>query len=73
VEHARRFTVIRDLAAAQGVKDPSNSGPVTSTRTQPVAEASRPTTIRNVPTAALPSGTAIQRTYKDGKLQSNVR
>jgi hypothetical protein len=60
-------------ALAQGVKDPPNFGKFAHPKMQVAPPASRPTTIQNVPTAALPSGVGVQRVYKDGKLTAIVR
>jgi hypothetical protein len=60
-------------ALAQGVKDPPNYGKFAVPKTQSVGTSSRPTTINNVPTAALPSGVGLQRVYRDGKLITIVR
>jgi hypothetical protein len=62
------------VVLAQGTKDPANYGTVSAPKAQPaVAPASRPTVTRNTPDNLLPPGTAIQRTFRDGKLQSFVR
>jgi hypothetical protein len=58
---------------AQGVKDPPNYGKFAAPKMQSVGTSSRPTTIKNVPTAALPSGVGLQRVYRDGKLITIVR
>lgn len=60
-------------AVAQGVKEPSNFGSGSQTRSTTTSQVSRPTTITNVPTNALPPGYGVQRTYRDGKLQTIVR
>jgi|AraplaDrversion2_2_1032049.scaffolds.fasta_scaffold32750_3 hypothetical protein len=61
-------------AHAQGVKDPANYGASsTTTRTPAATDPSRPTSVWNVPANSLPSGVAVQRVYKDGKLQNVVR
>ena len=55
---------------AQGVKDPANfPAKITqdTKKTQSAQDPSRPTTIRNLATGSLPSGTAVQRVWKDGK------
>jgi len=59
---------------AQGIKDPPNYGTATTTR-QPSGPtpAGRPTAVQNIPTNMLPPGTAIQRSYKDGKVHTYVR
>ncbi|MFC0242347.1 hypothetical protein [Rhodopseudomonas telluris] len=62
---------IAATAHAQGVKQASTSGAVRPTGQ--TAQPSRPTAIRTIPTIALPPGKAIQRTYRDGKLQSSTR
>lgn len=58
---------------AQGVKDKANltsTSIVTTTtkKTQTTQAASRPTAIRNLAPGTLPSGTAAQGVWKDGKL-----
>jgi len=58
---------------AQGVKDKANLTSTsiittpTSKKTQ-TTEASRPTAIRNLAPGTLPSGTAAQGVWRDGKL-----
>jgi hypothetical protein len=58
--------------AAQGIKETARSG-ASSMSNRAAASPSRPTAITNVPTQALPPGRAIQRTYRDGKLQPYLR
>ncbi|QAU48770.1 hypothetical protein EAS56_26460 [Bradyrhizobium guangzhouense] len=58
---------------AQGVKDKANltsTSIVTTTTTKKTqtTEASRPTAIRNLAPGTLPSGTAAQGVWRDGKL-----
>lgn len=70
---AMATTLPATVTLAQGTKDSANFGTVNSSKSQQSSEASRPTTVRNTPTNALPAGTAIQRVYRDGKLQAIVR
>lgn len=66
------ITFSPSASVAQGVKDPANYGATSRQATTP-NEATRPTTIQNIPTNALPPGVAIQRTYRDGTLVPYVR
>ena len=63
------------VTLAQGTKDPANFGAVTNSnsKSQQTTAPSRPTSVRNVPIDMLPAGTAVQRVYRDGKLQTIVR
>lgn len=65
--------VFASPALAQGTKDSSNFGAMSQPKTPTANEQSRPTVIQNVPSNLLPAGTGIQRTYRDGKLQTIVR
>lgn len=60
---------------AQGTRDPANFGTVSNAKPQTATTtpASRPTSVQNTPTNALPAGMAVQRVYRDGKLQTIVR
>jgi hypothetical protein len=62
-------------ALAQGTKDPANFGSVSNSKPQTTTsdQTSRPTAVQNTPQNALPSGMAIQRVYRDGKLQAIIR
>jgi hypothetical protein len=61
-------------ALAQGVKDPANYGTTTTYRqTTSSTQSSRPTAVQNIPSSALPSGKAVQQTYRNGKLVPYVR
>lgn len=62
-----------ETANAQGIKQTPTSGATRPTGQGATVHPSRPTAIQNIPTNALPSGRAIQRTYRDGKLQSHLR
>lgn len=66
-------TISGTAAFAQGVKDPPNYAMTPTRPAFTTPQPSRPTAVYNVPTGSLPSGTAVQRTYRDGKLQSNIR
>jgi hypothetical protein len=68
-------TLPTTLTLAQGTKDPANFGNVSNSNARPaqVSGPSRPTAIMNAPNNILPAGTAIQRVYRDGKLQTIVR
>ena len=62
------------VALAQGTRDPANFGSVSNAKPQTATPtASRPTSIQNTPVNALPPGVALQRVYRDGKLQTIVR
>ena len=62
---------------AQGIKDPPNnsSGILTQKSGTGVSpqQPSRPTSVTNVPTNQTPSGTSVQRVYRNGKLITIVR
>ena len=69
------MTVAAGAASAQGTKDPANFGSVSNANKPQTATApaSRPTSVQNTPINALPPGMAVQRVYRDGKLQTIVR
>jgi hypothetical protein len=69
------LTAMAQAALAQGTRDPANFGSVSNAKPQTTATppASRPTSVQNTPSNALPAGMAIQRVYRDGKLQTIVR
>jgi hypothetical protein len=60
-------------AEAQGVRQTATSGAIRPTGQSATVQPSRPTAIQNIPNSALPPGRAVQRTYRDGKLQSHLR
>ena len=66
-------TVSGTAALAQGVKDPPNYAMAPTRPAFATPQPSRPTSVYNVPNGSVPSGAAVQRTYRDGKLQSNIR
>ncbi len=60
-------------SSAQGTKDPANFTLTEKGKLKAVSQQSRPTVVQNTPYGALPPGLAIQRVYRDGKLQAIVR
>ena len=68
------MTVSAGAAVAQGTRDPANFGAVSNAKPQATTTpSSRPTSVQNTPINALPPGMAVQRVYRDGKLQTIVR
>ena len=68
------MTATTGAALAQGTRDPANFGTVSNAKPQTTnLPSSRPTAIQNTPPNALPPGVALQRVYRDGKLQTIVR
>jgi|tagenome__1003787_1003787.scaffolds.fasta_scaffold19091831_2 hypothetical protein len=67
------MALLADSALAEGIKDPPNYGTFPPPKTQATNDPSRPTTTRNIPSNALPSGVAVQGVYRDGKLKTIAR